>query len=259
MEEAEAVARRLADPQVLTFVLEVRAAHEGSDGRLEVAASFADEALERANVAGDDWIIAAAAKTRALASRGAAELHRRVNRAAALLEQAGNVYLLADLLTSAAYAALRHGSERDALDFVDRATPIAGRLDNPYGWMVLQGNLGLARLLTGDADGASDAFRDELNLAAELRVPPIASEALLGLAAVAAVRNHPQRAARLVGAAAGHANGSRQQEIKAKLDPAFFEPSRRHHGTNAWHQAVRDGAALSLETAMSYARGDAGA
>ena len=44
-----------------------------------------------------------------------------VNLSAALSEQVGNVSLLADLLSSAAYAAMRHGSDRDARDFAERA------------------------------------------------------------------------------------------------------------------------------------------
>ena len=104
------------------------------------------------------------------------------------------MYFLADLLSSAAYAAMRHGSDRDARDVVERAMPIARQLDNPFGWLVLQGNLALARLFTGEVDLAFDAFRAELTLSRELRVLPLASEGLVGLVAIAAVRNNHYRA-----------------------------------------------------------------
>ena len=90
--------------------------------------------------------------------------------------------------------------------------------------MVLHGNFGLAALLTGDTDTAREAFRDELRLCRELVVLPVAAEGLLGLAAIAAARDDPDRAARLVGAAAAHAYGSQQHDLKARLDAAFLDP-----------------------------------
>jgi hypothetical protein len=50
-----------------------------------------------------------------------------------LLDRAGNVLDLADLLATAGYAALVRGSDRDAVAFVGRAIPLAERLDAPFG------------------------------------------------------------------------------------------------------------------------------
>jgi len=259
MDEAEAIARQLAEPRLLSHVLETRAQPAAAAGRLDVAATLADEALHWAKAAGDDWAIAVAAEVRALAAGSADELREHVDRAAALLDKAGNVYILAELLSAAAYQALRLRSDRDARQFVERAIPLARELDNPYGWMTLQGNYGLAALLTGDTDTARESFRDELRLCRELRVLPLAAEGLLGLAAIAAARDDPDRAARLVGAAAAHAYGSQQHDLKARLDAAFLDPARMRHGTSAWDAAVRDGAALSFEDAIAYALDEAGA
>lgn len=75
----------------------------------------------------------------------------RVDRAASLLDEAGNVYQLADLLGGvAAYWALAFGSDRDAEEFVARATAIARGLDDPFTWIVIRGNCGWAALLTGE-------------------------------------------------------------------------------------------------------------
>jgi predicted ATPase len=259
LDEAEAIARRLADPVLLSQVLQTRAAHAGAAGSLHVAARLADNALHAASAAGDEWLFAIAAMSRALASANTAELRERVEWAAALLERVGNVYLLADLLASAAYAALRNGSNDDAREFVDRAIPIARELDNAYGWMILQGNLALAKLLTGDPEAAREAFCEELRLCRKLGVLPLASEGLLGLAAVSVVRNDLHRAARLVGAAAAHSYGARQDEIKARLDATFLDPARKRHGTGAWDTAVGDGTALSFEDAIAYALEEVGA
>jgi hypothetical protein len=87
----------------------------------------------------------------------------------------------------------------------------------------------------------------------------LSSERLLGLAAVAAVDNDPDRAARLVGAATAHSYGAQQHEIKARLDAAFLDPARERQGTDAWDTAVHAGAALSFEDAIAYALEDPGA
>ena len=82
--------------------------------------------------AGDDWEIAEASRGKAIAASSIADLRERVDTAASLLTDVGNVHELANLLTTAAYAALCLGSERDATDFAARATPIARALDNRY-------------------------------------------------------------------------------------------------------------------------------
>jgi hypothetical protein len=131
MAEAEASARALADPVILSQALQTRASQDCNAGRLDVAEAFAHEALYWASAARDDWTIAMATQASAMAASSAVELRERVGRAASLLEEVGNVYQLADMLSSAAYVALCLGSDRDAKELVDRATPIARELEAP--------------------------------------------------------------------------------------------------------------------------------
>jgi predicted ATPase/DNA-binding SARP family transcriptional activator len=252
MAEAEAVAKALAEPLILSQVLQTRAIHEASEGRFERAEPLADEALRWASVAEDEWAIAMAAFSSAMAARSAAELRERVDRAASLLEGVGNVYQLAFVFAAAAYGALCYGSDHDASHFVRRAIPITRELDNPYLWMLLRGNVGLAALLTGDTDAAAEAFRDELALCRELVAVPFASEGLYGLAAVAAVRDDVDRAARLAGAAAAHRYGYAEDAVDARLRANFFEPARKRSPDDAWDAAVREGGALSFKDAIAY-------
>jgi predicted ATPase/DNA-binding SARP family transcriptional activator len=251
--EAEAIARALADPLILSQILELRSAL-GGDGcaEVKVAAAIADEALSHAMAAEDNWAIAMAAFAQARAASTIAELRERVDRAAALLDEAGNVYFLADLLAGAVYSALSMGSDRDAKELVDRATPLTRALDDPYVSTLLRANSGIAALLSGDIDAAQHAFREELGLS-RLVAPRFASEALNGLAAVAAVRNDTDRAARLAGAAAAHRDDGPQDEVEARLDAAFVQPARRRQGADAWDAAARDGGTLSFEDAVTYA------
>ena len=254
MTQAEAIARALGDPVSIAQVLRLRADQESFLGRLDVAEPFADAALDWAMTAHDDWVIARAAVAQALVAPTIAELRKRVNRAASLLDEAGNVYQAALLLAgAAAYTALMLGSERDAKEYVARALAFVQGLDDPFTWMVFRGNLGLAALLTGDTDAAEDAFRDELRLCRELVVLPHASEGLQGLGAVAVVRGDDHRAARLLGAAAEDRRDRPEDPVDARLDTEFFEPARTRHGADAWEAAVRDGGTLSFDDAIAYA------
>jgi hypothetical protein len=188
-----------------------------------------------------------------MAAPGITELRARVDQAAALLNDVGNVYRLADLFAGAAYAALCMGSDRDAKKYAARATPIAGGLDNPSLWMLLQGNSGLAALMTGDTDAARQAFRKELTLCRDLVFLPFASEGLAGLAAISAVHGDDHRAARLVGAAAEHRYGQPNDPLHARLDTTFFQPARARLGADKWEAAAREGSALKFEDAIADA------
>ncbi len=69
LSEAERIARALADPLTLAFVLYHRAALLSYGGEPDVAAASADEALDFARASGDSWTIAMAAWARAKAAR----------------------------------------------------------------------------------------------------------------------------------------------------------------------------------------------
>jgi len=237
----------------LSQALQSRVHHEINAEQLDVADALADEALRWARVAGDDWEIAEASRGKAIAASSLVELRERVDTAASLLADVGNARELADLLTSAAYAALCLGSERDATDFAARATPITRALDDQYVRMINSGNLGLAALLTGETDTASHAFREELTLCRELVVRPVAFEGLRGLAAIAVVDGDAKRAATLVGAADTHRCDRTEDPVEPRLDRAFFEPARTRCGTDAWNAAAREGSALTFEDAIAYA------
>ena len=134
----------------------------------------------------------------------------------------------------------------------ERALAIAGELDHPFTWMLVQGNFGLAALLTGDTDAAEDAFRNELTVCRELVVRPFVTEGLLGLAAVAVVRGDAERAARLVGARATH-RCEPEDPVDARLRATFFDSARIRCGADAWDAAAGDGVTLSFEDAIAYA------
>ena len=251
--EMEAIARRLDDPVTLSQALQSRVDHEIDAERLDVADALADEALDWARAADDDWEIAGASCGKAIAASSVADLRERVETAASLLTDVGNVHELANLLTAAAYAALCLGSELDATVFAARATPITRTLDNRYTQMINSGNHGLAALLTGETDTALQAFREELTLCRETVVRPVAFEGLRGLAAIATVDGDVKRAATLVGAADTHRYDNAADPVGARLESTFFEPARTRYGPAAWNAGAREGRALTFEAAIAYA------
>ena len=256
LSEAETIARTLSDPLTLAVVLYQYAALMSFRGEPNVAAVAADEALACAKASGDLWTIAMAAWARAKAARSADELRDRIDEAAPLLERVGNIHHLATLFQDAAGSALRRGWDGDATVYLQHAVPLIRQLDRPYEWMLLRGKIGLVALLAGDTEAARDAYREELVLSCELVVPPAASEALTGLAAVAAVTaadNGLERAAWLAGAAAAYRQDHVEDAVPTRLDPTILKHARTRFGADAWDAAVRHGAALSLEDAIAYA------
>jgi predicted ATPase len=251
--EAETIARQLADPLLLSHTLQSLARLVGADGPVGGGAAIADEALDLARAAGDDWAIGMAAFATTIAAPTLGEWRERLERAAALLDTAGNAYHLARLFAAGIGMALGYGSERDARALVERATPLVRALDDPQSWSFLLCNGGLTALLTGDTDAADDAFSQDLRLARDVVAPRFAQESLLGLAAVAAVRDDAQRAAMLTGSAAAHRDDAPQNEIEVRIDAEFLGPARARHGPDTWDAAVREGASLSLPDAIEYA------
>ena len=77
---AEAIARRLGDPVILSQTLLLRVDNEVTAERLDVAEALADEALHWARAADDDWEIAEASRGKAIAASSIADLRERVDR-----------------------------------------------------------------------------------------------------------------------------------------------------------------------------------
>jgi predicted ATPase len=258
LSEAVAVARTLSDPLTLAVVLYQYAVLIGYSGEREDAAAAADEALAYARASGDPWTIAMAAWARATTARSADELRDRVDEAASLLGRAGNAYHSATLLHMAAGLSLRRGWDAEARAYLQGAVPLLRQIDQPYHWMLMRGNVGVAAVLARDTEAARDAFREALTLSREFVVPPVASHALIGLAAVAALDNELERAARLAGAAAAHRCGESDDTAGAsRLGAAILEPARNRFGADAWDAAFRVGATLSLDEAVATALDEA--
>ncbi|HEY4278971.1 MAG TPA: BTAD domain-containing putative transcriptional regulator [Conexibacter sp.] len=253
VDEAAALAGEVGDPELISRAFQSLAHVSVRTGRSPAASALAEQAIEWAIRAGDPWEIALAHYEHALAAPTIAELRVRVQRAASMLHDVGNIFQLAGLLTSAAYEAICKASDRDALEYLARAETITRMLEDPYMLMLIRGNAGLAALFTGDIDAARGAFCEELRLCREMVILSAAHEPLRGLAAVAAAEDDLPRAARLNGAAAAHRYADPPDPVDARLLAGFFEPARARQGARAWDADIRGGAALNFNDAIAYA------
>ena len=182
-----------------------------------------------------------------------AELRERVDRAEPLLRAVGNVYHVADLLVSAVYRALCHGSDRDAIDFVSRATPLTRELDSPYLWMMLRGNFAMAALLTGDIDAARRGVPRGARTVPRAGRPPLRVRRpdRPGRSRHRPRRTAPGRTTR--SAPQLRIATAAEDPVDARLRMSFFEPARtgcpeRHVGCRRPRRA-----ALSFDDAIAYA------
>jgi predicted ATPase/DNA-binding SARP family transcriptional activator len=251
--DAEAIARTLGDSATLAHMLVFRSGRESALEQLDAATATADEAMRLAGIVGDDWVLAAAANAKAQAVTTSQGLSEAVEDAARLLERAGNVFDLVDVLGSSAYAAACLGLDAEASELVARAIPVARELDNRYVWMYVRGNHGVIAMVEGDVGTADAAFREELRLGRELAVVAFATEGLGGLAAVASARGDTERAARLSGAAEAYRYGRPSYPVEDRLRAMFVDPARSRLGEASWDAAAREGAAMGLDEAIAYA------
>ena len=116
-------------------------------------------------------------------------------------------------------------------------------------------NLGWMALLRNDLDKAGAILRECLASAWDLGLNPLVQTSLEGLACLAGAHGEAKRAARLWGAAqALHEDKviPRDLDFLAEAD-ARISVVRSGMGEKAWEEAWREGRAMPLDEAVSYA------
>jgi predicted ATPase/DNA-binding SARP family transcriptional activator len=249
--EALDLSRQVGDPAGIADALLVLAGTEMAESLPQQRRrALAEEALRLARQAGDDRLEALALTERALAvplEQGSAEL----DQAATALRKIGSSRWLVGLYSGAAFNAIKAGTPERARPLLDRALPLARELGDPLLLAFVWGNLGFEALFTGDLDRARNAFDEQLRLCRK-HVLWVDVEGLTGLAAVAARRGDPERAARLQGAATSRGSCT-DADVTAALEEHFFAPARARHGRRHWTEAEAAGAEMSFEQAIAFA------
>jgi hypothetical protein len=248
--EALALSREAAEPAgVADALLALATLDETESHPQRRRRTLAEEALTAASQAGDDRLVAFALMERAVAAapEGDAE---ELEQAATALRKLGSARPLLALYNNTAYNAIKAGRAELAQPFLAQAAPLARELGDPVFLALTCGNAGLEALFTDDLDRALNGFHEELRLCREHVLKHFAAEGLRGLAAVAARRGDPERAARLLGAATAIGPVG-DADVKAQLEDQFLGPAR--HSTQRWSHAHTAGAQMSFEEAIAFA------
>jgi tetratricopeptide (TPR) repeat protein len=225
-------------------------------GHDEQAKALLNEAVQLAERAHDEDILAFVLAESALSAANYDDASRRIGPAVAHLQRAGNLRELALVCNSTGYFAIAERRHQDAIAWLNQGLEAARQLGDPNSAFLIWGNYGLARLFVDELEEADRAFREALAVCRDAGCEDIVDETLLGLAAVAARQDEPARAACLFGAAETHeavARNASEEAIRTRLHDEFLTPARDRYGAEKWNHAARQGASLTVHEAIELA------
>lgn len=167
----------------------------------------------------------------------------------------GNRWHLATSLLAQSYAAMYLGEQHQALMLLQEALETYRALGDRAFAARTKSALGYAALLREDLHGAGAIFRDALREFSELGERMGTAETLEGLAAVLAVTQRAEGAARLVGAAIALRETIATRPLPFFRDTCryYLDQGREHLGESAWASGMTEGRSMDMEHATEYA------
>ena len=247
-----APARRAQALMALGSIVFFQGDFERAGGLFEESALLASAAAEPSIVAiarGLQTMAAMERGDRAAAARCAAE-----SSAAAMM--AGQPWLEAFSLTYRAYEALYAGDVDQAGDLHERGLALCRARGELWGLGVVLFDLSLLRVVQRRYDEARALCREGITLGRQFGDRRAIAWCLGVLAGADAAEGYPLRAARLRGAMQGLSDsvGSPvQPSYNAWIGDRLFPAVEQELGTDAYHQALAAGRAMSLSQAIGYA------
>jgi tetratricopeptide (TPR) repeat protein len=230
-------------------------------GDVEQARRYVEQARRESDGLDDDFLRAAVFSTESLVETSAGDYDRAqaaIDAALALFRGSGAPRRLwiSELINVGWIALHRRDFDRarEALEeYLD-----AESWKNPIGIANGHGNLGLVAVYEGDRDEADFRCRQALAFARAPRAKPTITEALFGLAAVAAMDGDDERAVRLEGAAAGLKVAMEAPLVAPEqhIFESYVEPAGARLPDDVRERARDEGAAMSLDDAVAYALDD---
>jgi predicted ATPase/DNA-binding SARP family transcriptional activator len=222
----------------------------------ERARAMIQEAEQHAKRAGDETTLVTVLALGVSTAPTHAERTQRAEAAAAYARRVGDVHHLGIVCSVTGYKAIAEERYREALRWLDEGMQTVRVLGNARSVFYFAGNQGLARLFLDETDEAARAFREALAVCADAAAQDMVDEPLLGLAAVAARQGHPDRAARLAGAATAHRATFRIHEeelVSNRLIDGMLAPARDAFGPEQWDRLAQETASLSMDEAIALA------
>ena len=181
---------------------------------------------------------------------------RRYAEAEALARAAGDGWILANILDNRAILAHREGDYRLSRRLREEVLAVRRAHRDPRGIGVALGALGWVALAEGDTATARARLTEALSVLRDAGYVWGVPSYLGVLAQVTAVQGHPERAARLWGAAAAQGQALVGRPLRTdrgvELDQAA-SALRAQLGDAAFDAAWAEGQAMTLEQAVAYA------
>jgi len=233
----------------------ILAREQGDEGR---AAAWFDESLALSRALGDHKGVAGTLNSMGIM----AQRQRAYARATALFEESvavqravGNTAGIAGALNNLGLIAQAQGQYARATALYEESLALKRATGHQGGIAISLGNLGVVALMQGDLAGAAMLFRESLALKREARDREGLATTLEEMGAIAHAWGQPERAARLLGAAARlrDAIGASQRSDVWPHYEATVAAVRRALGEAAFAAAWAEGRALSLEQAVAAA------
>ena len=172
-----------------------------------------------------------------------------------LFREQGDKQSLAYCLNNMAMVVYSQGDLGRAAQLTEESVALLRELGARGGVALGLCNLGWMALLQDDLGRAADIFRESLSLSWDAGLNQLVQSALEGFACVAGAKGDSERAARLWGAAQSlHETKGipRDDDFLAEAD-ARISAVRLGMGEEAWEEALREGRAMTLDEAVSYA------
>ncbi len=222
------------------------------EGDFDQAADLARQALELARTTGDEWLIASALGAQVLGSPETFQATRRYGEQGLdMMRRCGDRIMLSHALSNFGYAAMTAGDYAAAAPDLDEAVALAEALEDRRLLPMHSVNRGQLHVLQGADTPAARDFARTLQMCRESGEPMPVSEALAGLAAIAARRGDVELAARLSGAADAQRVFQAVGIVELRLREQVIDPARAPGDDAAWGRAWRVGNSLTFDQAIA--------
>jgi predicted ATPase/class 3 adenylate cyclase len=256
-EQAVAIARRLDDDRLLIeslSVLSAAAYFSGDPGR---GVPYGQEAVERARLIGDDFVLGEALRLHLLCNQRMDPQHVEdlFTEAIACAQRSGDQFLIATLRNNAGAQALGAGDLPAARFHLEQAVEAGRSIDLNIHNVTI--NLGEVLREEGDLDGARSLFEEGLRQCCRNGDRPGIAYASLGLAWIAADEGEWYRAAVLHAVAQSFLDQTGEQWGQWGTDrrQSSIDEVAARLGDDAFQRAWTEGGQLSADKAIDVAIG----
>lgn len=227
-------------------------------GEYPKATARLEQSFELARRLGDDRLAARALGNLGIVATGEEDLERATTlyeQTLELLRDLDDARALGAVTGNLGYIKLLQGESSEAQEHFEQAAELLRSVSDDVPLVMMQVNLALVELERGETDKAEVIAREALELSHRLGYREGIWSSLVVLAAA---EEEPERACTLLGTARTlrEADEGALQPFERAVDERTASALRDRLGTDAYGRLCEDGAAMSVDEAVSYALAD---